>query len=145
MMLRLQASLAPSGTGAASGLSVPNEGLIEISTSQSQPVYDGPGGGVVRNADGSELWLPHDADGSGADTYVVTDTALVGNEVWVAIFLGNAVSVWVPLDQVTALTPLDVPQSSVNPACTYLQNQLDSATNPAVIAAFQQALVDLGC
>lgn len=99
----------PSSGGSTSTSSAavnsPNLGLILIYTSQAQPVYASPGGEIVR-VDGQELWLPNDADGSGADSYVVMELALVDGEVWVAIFLGSAHPGWVPLDTVTPVTYL---------------------------------------
>lgn len=73
---------------------------IRINATSPVAAYANPGGDIAKNQDG-DIWLPHDADQSGYDTYVVTDTAEVDGGHWVAIFLGNNNHVWVRLDQVT--------------------------------------------
>lgn len=89
------------------GLTVPNEGVIQISTAQAQPAYAEPGGEIVQ--DGGEVWLPADYDGNGFDTYTVTSVVLVDGKVWVSFFLGSQTFVWVPLSGVTPLTLLPDP------------------------------------
>lgn len=104
-MLRLNASPPTS----AAPINVPNVGTVLIRTTNPQPVYEAPGGGLVR-VGVDELWLPNDADGSGYDTYTVTSIEQLDNgEVWVEIFLGSAKFVWVPLDNVIPVTYLDIP------------------------------------
>lgn len=83
---------------------VPHQGLVKISVNQSQSVYDAPAGSVIRNADGSELWLPNDADNNGSDTYIVTESIEVDGAVWLGIFLGNDQWGYVPLSGVTPIS-----------------------------------------
>lgn len=85
------------------GVSYTQFGLVQISVSQAQPVYESPSGNVIRNADFSEMWLPHDFDGNGYDTYVVTDVIDVDGVPWVGIFLGSQSFGYVPLSGVTPI------------------------------------------
>jgi subtilisin-like proprotein convertase family protein len=87
----------------APGLNVPNLGTVMIYRSQAQPAYQSPRGGVIRDAAGNELWLPHDSNFDGFDTYIVTNLRRVNDEVWVGLFLGSGSWGWVPLDGVTLL------------------------------------------
>ncbi len=88
-------------TQACGGVITINAGMIQISTSQAQPVYEDAGGGLVR-VEGQELWLPHDFDGNGFDTYLVQSTQEVDGRTWVEISLADKYpNVWVPLDMVT--------------------------------------------
>lgn len=87
------------------GIPVPNLGLVKIDTGQAQPVYESPNGGVIRIS-GAEVWLPHDADGNGFDTYIVTEIHLVDGEIWLGLFIGGVRWGYVPLAHVTQLTPL---------------------------------------
>lgn len=97
----------PGSGGGGGGFHIPQQGLIQISTSQQQPAYTSPGQGIAQTADGAQIMLPFDADGGGSDTYVVTRVATVNGRAWVEIFLGSANFAWVPLDSVTPLTPLN--------------------------------------
>lgn len=95
----------------AAGLGVPNLGLIRISTAQSQPVYQRPGGRQpIRDGAGREIRLPNDADGNGYDTYTVAEVRIVSGQVWLGIFLGSASYGYVPLSRVTPITRLPMPQ-----------------------------------
>jgi hypothetical protein len=85
-------------------LHVPNRGMIQISTWQAQPLYNTPGGQVVRDGNHHEIWLPNDADDSGADTYVITEVRLHNGTLWLGIFMGSGIWGWVPADNVTPLT-----------------------------------------
>ncbi len=85
------------------GIDYTQLGMIKISVSQAQPVYDAPAGSVIRNADTSEMWLPHDYDSNGYDTYVVTEVVDVDGVPWVAIFLGSESFGYVPLSGVTPI------------------------------------------
>lgn len=90
----------------ATGLSIPQIGMIQIDQFQAQPAYDAPGGNIAYDQNG-DIWLPHDFDNSFADTYIVTSTTVVDGRTWVEIFLGNKDFVWVPLDTVTPLSYLE--------------------------------------
>jgi hypothetical protein len=69
-------------------------------------LHSSPGGGVVRNADGQEIWIPNvSAHNPHYDTYDVLATSTVGDVTWVSIFVGDANTPgWVPLGGV--VTPL---------------------------------------
>ena len=58
-----------------------------------------PGGGVLRDASGQEIWIPNvTAHNPHYDTYDVLATATVGDITWVSIFVGDANAPgWVPL------------------------------------------------
>ena len=96
-------------------LAVPNEGMVTIHGGNSQPVYFDPGGDTIKDGNGNNVILPNDADKNGFDTYVVTETQLVGEDLWVGIFLGNASWGWVPLERVQQDTLLPPPS---NPTTT---------------------------
>ncbi len=81
----------------------PNIGMVKISVEQAQPAYDSAGGSIIRHNGGHELWLPHDYDGNGFDTYVVTETMMVDGRLWVGMWLGSQTYGWVPLDLVTVI------------------------------------------
>ncbi len=101
--LDLYYDFVPSASG-IQALSQPQIGMISISTAQAQPVYESADGGVVRNADGKELWLPSDYDGNGFDTYLVLSSVDMDGTTWLEIFIGNgSANVWVPLDGVTVI------------------------------------------
>lgn len=89
------------------GIPVPNLGVVMIDQSRAQAAYQEPGGDPVAG-----IVLPADADGSGFDTYIVTNIVYVGGEYWVGLFVGSADWVYVPLDQVLPLTDLDLPAAS---------------------------------
>jgi hypothetical protein len=72
-------------------LTPPHLGLIQISTNQAQPTYFSSQGYIARYSNGNEIWLPHDYDGNGYDTYVVTGCEVgVNDDVFVEIFLGSS-------------------------------------------------------
>lgn len=84
-------------------LQVPNVGEILISLAQTQPAYVSAGGEPIYLPNGAPLLLPHDYDGNGFDTYVVTETKSVDGTLWLGIFIGNEIWVWVPSTHVTIL------------------------------------------
>ena len=90
---------------AVTGLNVPHITQIQINASSPVTPYDSPAGSPVKLANGSWFNLPHDADGNGFDTYIVTDTAVVDGVTWYSIFLGNENFVWVRGDQVQDVGP----------------------------------------
>ena len=75
---------------------VPNLGEVMITSEISQFGYGAPGGEPARTASGAGVWLPHDFDGNGFDTYTVTGSTEVDGETWLSIFIGNETWVWVP-------------------------------------------------
>lgn len=93
---------------------VPNLGLVQIDTGNVQPVYDAPGGNAIL-VGGAALLLPHDADGSGYDTYNVTGIFEVDEETWIGIFLGGMNFGYVRLADVTPLNCIGcAPQTSLS-------------------------------
>ena len=92
-------SLIPAG----GTIAVNNIALVSINTTQVQMVYQEAGGDPIRNDLGGEVFLPHDADGNGYDTYVVDSTQTLDGRVWLAIWLGSNNLGWVPLDGVTVI------------------------------------------
>ncbi len=76
--------------------------IMALSAEQPQWVYDRPGGDPLRNADNHLILLPHDADGSGYDTFMVLESQRYEGEVWVGVFLGGPQLGWLPL---VSLTP----------------------------------------
>jgi hypothetical protein len=87
-------------------IGVPHIGTFFISTAMAQPIYDAPGGQVVRDAAGQEIWIPNDADNNGFDTHVVTELAMEDGELWFGFWLGSATWAYVPASQVIVLPPL---------------------------------------
>ncbi|MBZ0315969.1 MAG: hypothetical protein K8L91_06090 [Anaerolineae bacterium] len=88
---------------------VPNYGEVKLDTGQHQPAYVNPGGGeIIRGSNGADVWLPADADGSGYDTYVVTDAVEMDGEVWIAVWLGGENYGWLPLSGVTPTRQLAI-------------------------------------
>lgn len=90
-------------------LHVPNHGLIMIETWQAQPTFQSPHEGVIRMRNGNEMWFPHDADGNGYDTYVVTDIYTYNGDIWLALWMGSNRRAWVMYDtsMMTVVQPLD--------------------------------------
>lgn len=86
-----------------SGYGYRNLGLISISSSQAQMVYQSAGGDPIMNGS-TELFLPADADGNGFDTYVVTGVSTSADgRTWLSIWLGSTNFGYVPLDSVTVI------------------------------------------
>jgi hypothetical protein len=83
---------------------IPNYGEIQISVAQAQPALIAPGQQAIQVAMGVPMMLPNDADGSGADTYVVTEVRRIDGETWLGIYLGSLDWGYVKLDGVTATT-----------------------------------------
>ncbi|MBZ0315038.1 MAG: hypothetical protein K8L91_01375 [Anaerolineae bacterium] len=75
--------------------------VMELAAVTPQIVYDGPAGQPIYRLDGSLLMLPHDADASGADTYLILDAEMVAGEVWVGVYLGGPQLGWLPLASLT--------------------------------------------
>ncbi len=94
------------------GIPVPNLGLIKIDTGQAQFALQAPNGAPLALKDGTPVLLPADADHNGYDTYNVTGIVVVDGDYWLSIFLGNTTWGWVPLDLVTPLTQLTLPEAS---------------------------------
>lgn len=92
------------------GIPVPNLGLIKIDTGQAQFALQKPNGDPLALTNGTPVLLPADADHNGFDTYTVTGIVFVDGDYWLSIFLGNTTWGWVPLDLVTPLTPLELPE-----------------------------------
>ncbi len=97
---------APSAPVVEPAFTVPNLSEVMVSNTQTQPVYMSPDGQVIRNPDGSLLQIPQDFDGNGYDTYLVTDTAIIDDETWLAIFIGSRRWVWIPLGDLSLMRPL---------------------------------------
>lgn len=87
-------------------LNAPNNGMLLITVAQSQPIYDSAGGSMIRLPSGEALLLPHDYDGNGFDTHIITAKASVAGQIWYGIFIGNDVWVWLPNTNVTVLYDL---------------------------------------
>jgi hypothetical protein len=104
--VEIDATAIGGGGGGGVALRVPYKGMIQISTSQRQVSYIIPGTVVWSDKNGNPSFLPHDADGGGSDTYIITGLTTINNRTWVSIFLGSEDFVWVPLDSVTLLSPL---------------------------------------
>ncbi len=82
----------------------PQIGMISISTSQAQPVYESAGGDVVRDGSGNELRLPQDYDGNGFDTHLVMSSTEIDGQLWYEIWIGGqGTTVWLPADNVTVV------------------------------------------
>lgn len=96
------------------GIPVPNLGLIKIDTGQAQFALQRPNGDPLALTNGTPVLLPADADHNGFDTYTVTGIVYTDGDYWLSIFLGNTTWGWVPLDLVTPLTPLTLPESSTS-------------------------------
>ena len=87
-------------------LTVLHLGLVKIDLGQTQPAYDTPAGSIIRDSLGHEIYLPHDADHNGFDTYVVGDIVEVDGVYWLGLFLGNNNLGYVMLNGVTTLSAL---------------------------------------
>lgn len=88
------------------GLSIINLGTVQIGAGTPTPIFDTPDGQPISDG-GAQIILPRDADGNGFDTYVVTETAIVDGQAWLALFVGGRNFGWVPLSSVALLTPID--------------------------------------
>ena len=73
-------------------------GQVKVSAPGSA-LYESAGGGVVRDAAGQEIWIPNPtAYDPSQDTYDVISQQTIDGQVWVEIFVGNALStVWLPV------------------------------------------------
>ncbi|MCQ3930837.1 MAG: hypothetical protein DPW16_10295 [Chloroflexi bacterium] len=112
---------------------VPHLGLVMINWGQNQPAFVAPGSSqVIAGSNGADVILPADADSSGYDTYIVTGAASVDGEIWVSIWLGGAAYGWVPLEDVTAVTVLDLPDFPT-PASTH--KSAATQARPSAIAS----------
>lgn len=87
-------------------LNAPNNGMLQISVAQTQPIYDSAGGAVIQLPSGEPLLLPHDYDGNGFDTHIITAKGTVAGVTWYGIFIGNDTWVWLPSTNVTVLYDL---------------------------------------
>ena len=94
------------GGGGVTVLVVPHVSDIRIDSWAPVVVYGDPEGEPAKLSDGTVIVLPQDYDNNGFDTYIVTEVRTVNGRVWVSIFLGNTSFVWVPLDQVTPISPI---------------------------------------
>jgi hypothetical protein len=94
------------------GFEVPHVGLIMINQAQAQPLFQEACGGVVRDSSANEIWLPADFDKNWFDTYVVTEVRLCQEQVWFGIFMGGRIWGWVPMDNVTILEYIPIPDAS---------------------------------
>jgi hypothetical protein len=68
-------------------------------TAPGTRLYQAPGGGVVRDSDGQEIWVPNQtAHDPYQDTYDVLEQMELDGTTWVSIFVGDAArSVWIPV------------------------------------------------
>lgn len=73
-------------------------------TAPGTAAYQSAGGGVARDSNGNEIWLPNQtAHDPYQDTYDVLDQMEVDGTTWVAIFLGDANRpVWIPVGGVVS-------------------------------------------
>jgi hypothetical protein len=76
----------------------PKIGQVRVEAPGS-PLYESAGGGVVRNASGSEIWVPNPtAPDPEYDVYDVIQQVEIDGQTWVQIFIGNTSSfVWLPV------------------------------------------------
>lgn len=101
-------SPAPTASAPAASGDYAKVGQIQV-VAPGVALYGAPGGGVVRNASGQEIWLPNvSAHNPHYDTYDVLATATVGDVTWVSIFVGDANAPgWVPLGGVVTVIYLN--------------------------------------
>ncbi len=78
-------------------------GTVAISPAQSQPAYDTPNGNRVL-IDGKPVMLPG-SPVTGRE-FTVIDKKTVGGRLWLGLWIGACVPVWVPASGVTLLTPI---------------------------------------
>lgn len=73
-------------------------------TAPGTATYQSAGGGVARDLDGNEIWIPNQtAHDPYQDTYDVLEQVDIDGTTWVAIFLGNANRpVWIPVGGVVS-------------------------------------------
>ncbi len=85
------------------GTAVQKLGTVAISPAQSQPAYDTPNGNRVL-IDGKPVMLPG-SPVTGRE-FTVIDKKTVGGKLWLGLWIGACVPVWVPASGVTLLTPI---------------------------------------
>jgi hypothetical protein len=78
-------------------------GTVAISPAQSQPAYDAPNGNRVL-IDGKPVMLPG-SPVTGRE-FTVIDKKTVGGKLWLGLWIGACVPVWVPASGVTLLTAI---------------------------------------
>lgn len=70
------------------------ERILYLSSDVPTLIYDAPNGEpIVINSE--ILILPHDADGSGSDSYIIVDAEMIAGELWVGVFLGGPQLGWI--------------------------------------------------
>lgn len=85
-----------------------NRGEVMIRAIEPIPVHMDAMGQVVRDANAQEVWLPHDFDGNGYDTYVVADVVRTETDgIWLGLFIGANKWGWVRLDDVIPMRYID--------------------------------------
>ncbi len=90
-------------------LFVPNIGTVTVFASNPTQVYQEASGGVLRDgATTAEVFLPRDADGNGFDTFTITDYSMLGDDVWLAVWLGSANWGWIQYNADTMLLEGDI-------------------------------------
>ncbi len=82
---------------ATGGFDVANKGMIQINASGPMQALGCPDCETARTATGDAIILPHDWDGNGFDTYVVTGCVEMNDTIYTSIFLGSANWGWVDL------------------------------------------------
>ena len=85
------------------GTLVQKLGTVAISPAQSQPAYDTPNGNRVL-IDGKPVMLPG-SPVTGRE-FTVIDKKTVGGKLWLGLWIGACVPVWVPASGVTLLTSI---------------------------------------
>ena len=97
-----------SGSVASGAVGYNKIGQVHVAAPGSA-IYESAGGGVVRDAGGSEIWVPNPtAHDPSQDTYDVISQTTIDGTTWVEIFNGNVnQSVWLPLTGY--VTPIYLP------------------------------------
>ena len=71
--------------------------------------YSEPNGEPARDMQGNLIWVLHDVDQDGADTYLIVDIQTgADGETWLGIFIGSCDPVYVPLNRVYPLNAIPV-------------------------------------